>query len=178
MRIILEDPDGPGIFHPGEREAHRRFEVEALAREMQGTVADHLSAGNARFMAGSPFFFVSVREAGGAVFTQMLARVTTGQGTYPLLAFSDTRTFFFLLAESEGTRLLPLTQQRGCKAGMIFIDFARRARFRVNGELRQAGGEALPGFQCPTGYRLMEMRLEQAYANCQSRIVRLKAATS
>ena len=26
MRIVLEDPDGPGIFHAGERAAHARFE--------------------------------------------------------------------------------------------------------------------------------------------------------
>ena len=89
MRIVLEDPDGPGIFHAGERAAHARFGVQAQAREMQGTMASHLSAGNARFMASQPFFFASVREPDGAVFTQMLACVATAQGTYPLVAFDD-----------------------------------------------------------------------------------------
>lgn len=177
MRIILENPDGPDIFHAGEREAHRRFGVQEQAREMQGTVADRLSAGNARFMAGQPFFFASVRENGGAIFTQMLACVATAQGTYPLVAFGDAQTFYFLLHEEDGARLLNCAQQAGgCKAGMVFVDFARRARLRVNGLLQPAGPGALPGFQRPNGHRLMELQVEQAYANCQSRIVRLKVA--
>lgn len=176
MRIILEDPDGPGIFHAGEREAHRRFGVQEQAREMQGVVADRLSAGNARFMAGQPFFFASVREADGAIFTQMLACVTTAQGTYPLVAFGDAQTFYFLLGEEAGARLWQAVAQGGGKAGMVFVDFARRARLRVNGALRPAPPGALPGFECPPGHRLVQARVEQAYANCQARIVRLKSA--
>ena len=34
MRIVLEDPDGPGIFHAGEHAAHARFGVQAQAREL------------------------------------------------------------------------------------------------------------------------------------------------
>jgi len=177
MRIILEDPGAPDIFHAGEREAHRRFGVQAQAREMQGTVASRLSAGNARFMAGQPFFFISVREAEGAILTQMLACVATPRGAYPLVAFIDAQTFCFLLGEEAGARLLrTVAQAGGGKAGMVFVDFARRARLRVNGALRQAPHGALPGFQCPPGYCLMEVRVEQVYANCQARIVRLRAA--
>lgn len=176
MRIVLEDPDGPGIFHAGERAAHARFGVQAQAREMQGTVASHLSAGNARFMASQPFFFASVREPDGAVFTQMLACVATAQGTYPLVAFGDAQTFYFLLGEAAGARLWQAVAQGNGKAGMVFVDFARRARLRVNGTLRLAAPDALPGFACPVGHRLVEARVEQAYANCQARIVRLKAA--
>lgn len=178
MRIILEDPYERDIFHAGEREAHRRFGVQAEAREMKATIGAQLSAGNARFIASQPFFFLSVQEADGAIHTQMLSCAQTAQGIYPLAAFGDAQTFYFLLPEGEGQRLLSLTQQGGCKAGMIFVDFARRARFRVNGELRQAADAALPGFARPAGYRLMQMHLEQAYANCQSRIVRLKAAAA
>ena len=176
MRIILEDPYERDIFHAGEREAHRRFGVAAEAREMKATVNSQLSAGNAGFMACQPFFFLSVREAGGAIHTQMLACAATVQGTYPVVAFSDARTFYFLLGEHAGAVLLPLAQGDGCKAGTVFVDFARRARLRVNGRLCVAGDDALPGFQCPAGYRLMQMSVEQAYANCQSRIVRLRAA--
>lgn len=175
MRIILEDPCERDIFHPGERAAQRRFGVEAEAREMKGTIGDRLSAGQARFIASQPFFFLSVQD-GDAIHTQMLACAQTVQGCYPLLAFGDAQTFFFLLLENEGRRLLQLTHQNGCQAGMIFVDFARGARFRINGELRQAAGEALPDFQHPAGYRLMEMRVAQAYANCGTRIVRLKKA--
>ena len=178
MRIILEDPYERDLFHAGEREAHRRFGVDAEAREMKGTISDQLSAGHARFMAGQPFFFLSVREAGGAIHAQMLACATTAQGIYPLVAFGDAQTFYFLLPQEAGGALLALAEGDGCKAGTIFVDFARRARLRVNGRLCVAGDNALPGFQRPAGYRLMQMRVEQAYANCQSRIVRLRAANA
>ena len=176
MRIVLENPDGPGIFHAGERKAHALFGVQAQAREMQGVVVDRLSAGNARFMAGQPFFFASVREADGAIFSHMLACVTTAAGTYPLVAFGDAQTFYFLLGEASGGRFWQAVAQGDGKAGMIFVDFARRARLRVNGTLRQAAPGALPGFECPPGHRLVQARVEQAYTNCQTRIVRLKAA--
>ena len=178
MRIILENPYERDIFHAGEREAHRRFGVEAEAREMKGTISDQLSAGNASFIASQPFFFVSVREERGAIHTQMLVCVSTQQGTYPLVAFGDAQTFYFLLPEAAGATLLRRAQGEGCKAGAVFVDFARRARLRVNGRLRIAESRALPGFECPVGYRLMELRAQQVYANCQSRIVRMKLATA
>jgi hypothetical protein len=174
MQIVTQDPHDPGPFHPGEREAHRRFGVEAQARELQDVIAGRLSAGNARFMAGQPFFFISVRESDGSIFTQMLACAATAQGIYPLVAIGDAQTFFFLLPAGAGERLLRLARQGGCKAGLVFVDFARRARLRVNGALREASEGALPGFACPPGHRLVEVRVEQAYANCQSRIVRLE----
>lgn len=178
MRIILKDPYERDIFHAGECEAHRRFGVEAEAREMKGTIGDHLSAGNASFIASQPFFFVSVREECGAIHTQMLACVTTAQGTYPLVAFGDAQTFYFLLHKAAGASLLQLAGDDGCKAGTVFVDFARRARLRINGHLRVAESHALPGFQCPAGYELMQLRTQQVYANCQSRIVRLKLAVA
>ncbi len=168
MRIVLnEDPD---VFHAGEREAHRRFGVESLAREMEGVVAPQLSAGNARFMAAQAFFFITVREPSGAVWSQVLARVETAQGIYPLLAFGDAQTFHFLLDAQRDARLLA---GAGGQAGLIFMDFARRARLRVNGALHAVGDEALPGFRSPPGHQLMQVRVAQAYANCQSRIVRM-----
>ncbi|GGH63383.1 hypothetical protein GCM10010975_29130 [Comamonas phosphati] len=174
MRIILEDPYERDIFHGGEREAQRRFGVEAEAREMKGSIGDQLSAGNAGFIASQPFCFVSVREDSGAIHTQILACVTTAQGTYPLVAFGDARQFFFLLSQAEGERLLERAERVCCKVGMIFVDFARRARLRINGRLQQAGEQALPGFQCPPLHHLMQVHVEQVYANCQARIVRLQ----
>ena len=176
MRVILEDPYERDLFHPGEREAHRRFGVEAEAREMKGTVNEALNAGHARFIASQPFFFLAVQAADGAIHSQMLACVRTAQGTYPLVAFGDARCFYFLLDEREGPVLLARAGGAGCQAGLVFVDFARRARLRVNGQLRLAEDGALPGFQCPEGHRLMEMRVAQVYANCGARVVRLKVA--
>lgn len=178
MRILLEDPYERDIFHAGEQEAQRRFGVQAEAREMKGTIGVQLSAGNAAFIASQPFFFASVRQANGAIHTQMLACAATAQGTYPLVALGDAQRFYFLLGDAEGATLLPMAAGDGCKAGSIFVDFARRARLRINGQLRVAPADALAGFARPVGYRLMEMRVEQVYANCQSRIVRLKRASA
>ena len=178
MRIILEDPYERDIFHAGEREAHRRFGVEAEAREMKGTISDQLSAGNASFIASQAFFFISVREEGGAIHTQMLACATLAQGIYPLVAFGDAQTFYFLLHKAAGSTVLRLAQGNGCKAGTVFVDFARRARLRINGCLRVAASQALPGFQCPAGYELMQLGVQQVYANCQARIVRMKRAVA
>ena len=115
-------------------------------------------------------------RAAGCRASCFLACVATAQGTYPLVAFDDAQTFYFLLGEAAGVRLWQAVAQGNGKAGMVFVDFARRARLRVNGTLRLAAPDALPGFACPVGHRLVEARVEQAYANCQARIVRLKTA--
>lgn len=174
VRIILEGPEAADIFHAGEHEAHRRFGVEAEARELSNTIQPGLSSGHARFIATQPYFFLSVRERDGAIHSQMVASVQTAQGAYPLVAFGDHHHFYFLLNESEGTRLLELTANGGCPVGAIFVDFVRRARVRVNGLLRAAPEGALDGFECPAGHRLMAMDVQQAYANCNSRIVRMQ----
>ena len=176
VRIILEGSEAADIFHAGEHEAHRRFGVEAEANELSGTVQPGLSSGHARFIATQPFFFLSARERDGAIHIQMVACVQTAQGAYPLVAFGDHYHFYFLLNESEGTRLLELTADEGCPVGAIFVDFARRARVRVNGLLQVAPDDALSGFECPAGHRLMAMAVQQAYANCNSRIVKLGPA--
>ena len=188
MRIVLEDPYERDLFHAGELAAQRRFGVEAEAREMKGTIHDQLSASHAQFIASQPFFFLTVQVTGGAIHTQMLACAQTAQGTYPLVAFGDAQRFYFLLRETEGTQLLALLENPGphsspapnsnpsCQAGLIFVDFAQRARLRVNGLLQLADRDALPGFQCPAEHRLMAMHVAQVYANCATRIARLMLA--
>ena len=158
------------VFHAGEREAHRRFGVEELAREMQGTIAPQLSAGQARFMDAQAFCFITVREPSGALWSQVLPRVETPQGIYPLLAFGDARTFHFLADTERDARLLA---GAGGASGLVFVDFARGARLRVNGDLDVVDDAVLPGFRSPLGHRLMQLRVAQAYANCPARIVRM-----
>lgn len=51
----------------------------------------------------------------------------------------------FGVQEQAGAHLLHLARGQGCKAGMIFVDFARRARLHVNGRLRAAPADQLPG---------------------------------
>ena len=77
---------------------------------------------------------------------------------------------------ASGERFWQAVVPGDSKAGMVFVDFARRARLRVNGSLQLAPPDALPGFACPPGHRLVQARVAQAYANCQARIVHLKAA--
>lgn len=175
VRIILEGSEPAEIFHAGEREAHRRFDVVGEARELSGTIQPGLSSGQARLMAGQPFFFLSVREPSGEIHSQMVTCVQTRQGVYPLVAFRDAQHFCFLLRHSEGTRLWELARQSGCQAGAIFVDFARRLRLRVNGLLHMAGEADLPGFQCPAQHHLMAMAVQQAYSNCSTRIIRMQS---
>jgi hypothetical protein len=46
------------------------------------------------------------------------------------VAFGDAQTFYFLLGEAAGARLWQAVAQGDGKAGMVFVDFARRARLR------------------------------------------------
>lgn len=176
MSFILQRPGERGpVFHAGELAMQQRFGVEDLARELQDTIMPRLSAGHARFITEQPFFFVSALGADGLPLAQVVPRVETPEGAYPLLVIESPQTFCFMLPEATAEPLCAASRQNDGKAGLVFVDFTRRARLRINGRLQWLSDPASEGFHCPNGHRLMRVNVEQVYANCGARIVRMAA---
>ncbi|MBB2947525.1 hypothetical protein FB565_007296 [Actinoplanes lutulentus] len=138
-------------FHAGEialqRQAGVRHEAARLAPMLEPA---ELSAGVARFLAGQTFMAVTGRDATGRLWTSAL----TGPP-----GFLDVRSGTELAVH---TRIRPGDPLHGISAGQkvgtTAVDFARRRRVRINGELTAAAGG------------LLLIDVEQAFGNCPQHI--------
>ncbi|WP_433832139.1 pyridoxamine 5'-phosphate oxidase family protein [Actinoplanes sp. CA-015351] len=138
-------------FHAGEialqRQAGVRHEAARLAPMLEPA---KLSGGVARFLAGQTFMAVTGRDATGRLWTSAL----TGPP-----GFLDVRSGTELAVH---TRIRPGDPLHGISAGQkvgtTAVDFARRRRVRINGELTVAAGG------------LLLIDVEQAFGNCPQHI--------
>ncbi|RQR23354.1 hypothetical protein DIE23_35105 [Burkholderia sp. Bp9143] len=167
------------VFHAGELDAHHRFGVADEAERMSDVVTTRLSIGVRQFVESQPFMFVGTTRGGPAP-----ARVTCDivQGMrdvngdqWPVVRVIDTKTLRFALpTHGDGNRLDPLTCD-GSGVGLLFVDFVRGIRYRINGratlrtDLQEA--DAAPW---RAGSPIVELAVAQAYGNCGTRVVRLR----
>lgn len=177
MPFILTQPSDRTVFHEGELEIQRRYRVADLARELQTSIVPRLGAGHTRFIDRQSFFFICMLGADGLPVAQVVPRVEVPEGVYPLLAITAAETFYFMLSDTTAGPLCAASQHGAGKAGLIFVDFNQRARLRINGRVQWERDPAAQGFQCPAGHRLMRVDVEQVYANCNARIVKMQVPT-
>ncbi|AFK52909.1 hypothetical protein PJ900_18680 [Tistrella mobilis] len=167
------------VYHEGEREAHRRFGVEDEAAEISDMVTDRLSLGVRRFIEARSIVFVTTVDGTGRPVTAFKARPDDMPGQPPLIRAADSKRLIMALQPWDDLDVLDNCLQDDIGIGLLFVDFDRRARYRVNGRCRAvdpAAIEAEMGTLWPQARALVEVTVDQAYANCPARIVRLIAA--
>jgi predicted pyridoxine 5'-phosphate oxidase superfamily flavin-nucleotide-binding protein len=166
--------------HEGERMAHQRFGVEGFweAHDFNAMFPASIPSRMAAFMESLPFFFIATADLRGACDCSFRGREFDQSGhAYALVKVMDAKTLLFPdysgnnFFNSLGNILL------SGQIGMLFICFESQRRVRVNGrasiiEDRQAYAELWPLAQ-----RYVQVTVEQAYDNCQSRIPRMKLVT-
>lgn len=163
------------IFHAGELEAHHRFGVVDEALEMSDVVVDRLSLGVRRFIESQPFFFIGTASDGNNnVACDIVMRLKDSQGrALRLLKVNDSKTLVFALPPSETSGEFGGYLLDGGGVGLLFIDFQRRVRYRVNGRVRPCSHDS--STEWPAACRIVEIAVLQAYGNCSARVVRLEA---
>ena len=126
-------------------------------------------------MLAQPFFFISLLGLDGRMVAEVVPRVAVEAGAYPLVAIASPTCFYFMLGPGAAPLVSGALHDGPRRAGLIFVDFSRRRRLRVNGRVHpDADGREL-GFEVPSGARLMRLEVEQAYSNCGARVVGLTA---
>jgi len=163
--------------HEGERMAHQRFGVEGFwkAYNFNAMFPSSIPSGMAAFVESLPFFFIATANLLGECDCSFRGREFDESGrAYALVKVLDAKTLLF--PDYSGNNFfnsLGNILQSG-QIGMLFIDFESQRRVRINGrasiiEDRQAYAELWPLAQ-----RYIQVTVEQAYGNCQSRIPRMK----
>lgn len=147
------------------------------ARQLQQMVRPEIGTGLARFIEGLPFFFIATASPDGACDCSFRGHEELADGTpLPALKVIDPRTIVFPdfpgngLFNSLGNILV------NPHIGMLFMDFARQRRARVNG--RAGLHRANPAARAiwPMAEAVVTVEVVEAYGNCAARIPRLVPA--
>lgn len=169
--------DTDNIPHDGEREAQKRFcegrtaENDAPLAAMVQMVQDHIRPSWIGFLESQPFFFLATANQYGACDCSFRGREysITGNPT-PLLKVLDPKILVFPdysgnnLYHSLGNILV------NPHVGMLFVDFQKRLRARVNGTAEVIEDKNAYSEIWPRALRYVRITVEQAYPNCKARI--------
>ncbi|WP_175720322.1 hypothetical protein [Burkholderia anthina] len=165
------------VFHAGELDAHHRFGVADEAERMRDVVTTRLSIGVRQFVESQPFMFVGATcgEPARVTCDIVQGRRDANGDLWPVVRVIDTKTLRFALPmHAAGERIDALACDGG-GVGLLFIDFVRGIRYRINGRatLRTDLPEA-DAAPWPAGSPIVELAVGQAYGNCGTRVVRLR----
>ncbi|TDA43604.1 pyridoxamine 5'-phosphate oxidase family protein, partial [Burkholderia pyrrocinia] len=141
-------------------------------------VTTRVSIGVRQFVESQPFMFVGTACGGRAAVTcDIVQSLRDANGDLlPVVRVIDTKTLRFALP-AHGDGRIDATMCDGSGVGLLFVDFMRGIRYRINGRatLRADLPEA-DAAPWPTGSAIVELAVAQAYGNCGTRVVRLKPA--
>ncbi|GGF07514.1 pyridoxamine 5'-phosphate oxidase family protein [Stappia taiwanensis] len=168
-------PDNP-LGHAGELEMRRRFPSRYHWDEhnLPAMLRPTISMSLARFIEAQPFFFIATASAEGHCDASFRGREYTAAGApLPALRVLDETRLVFPdytgngLFNSLGNILV------NPHIGMLFVDFERQRRARVNGTAAiQRANDAIQDIW-PQARAAVVVTVEQAYGNCPARIPRL-----
>lgn len=164
------------ILHHGEMAAQERFtETDpwpegALNRMFQNRISPAVT----KFLEARPFFFIATANGEGRCDASFRAAEPDADGhPQPALKVLDEGTLVFPdfsgnnLFTSLGNILI------NPHIGMLFIDFERAMRMRVNGHAEILEDPRTHADIWPTALRYVQVTTEQVFGNCSKRIPRL-----
>ncbi len=160
-----------------EHTAHERFGVTEFwqYRDFSAMFLSNISPGLAAFVESLPFFFIATANQRGECDCSFRGREFNASGQpYALLKILDSQTLIFpdysgnKFFNSLGNILV------SGQIGMLFIDFERRLRARINGRAKVIEDPAAYANIWPLAQRYVEVHVEQVYGNCPARIPRMQ----
>lgn len=167
----------PYALHEGEVEAQRRFGVDGFWSEfsLSGMFSATIYEGLAGYIEGLPFFFMATANKRGECDCSFRGREFDLSGNpYPLLKVVDPGTLVFPdyrgnnLFNSFGNILV------NPQIGMLFVDFEKCARLRINGTAEIIEDLSVYSDIWPLAQRYVRVTPEQVYGNCKARIPKMK----
>ncbi|HRP78994.1 MAG TPA: pyridoxamine 5'-phosphate oxidase family protein [Aquamicrobium sp.] len=168
-------PDNP-LGHEGEIEMRSRFPSRYRWNEhnLPAMMSPAMPVSLARFIEAQPFFFIATASADGHCDSSFRGREYDISGNpLPALRVIDAHRLIFPDYAGNGLYNSLGNILTNPRIGMLFVDFQRQRRARVNGlaEIVQAGGEICGVW--PHAQAAVLVTVEQAYGNCPARIPRM-----
>jgi len=149
-----------GFYGPAARDLQARFDTTALADRLESViVVDALSEDDRRFVGSRDFFFLSTVSDDG------FPTVSYKGGAPGLVTVLDPTTLAFPNYDGNGMYLSMGNIVETARIGMLFIDFERPTRLRVQATAALSDRadllERYPGAQL-----VVVAKITQAWVNC------------
>lgn len=168
-------PDNP-LGHLGELEMRRRFPSHYRWNEhnLPLMMRPSLAPSLARFIEAQAFFFIATANAEGHCDASFRGRNYDEAGLpLPALKILDERRIIFPDYSGNGLYNSLGNVLSNPHIGMLFMDFARQRRARVNGIAVIAEADEAVKSIWPQAQAVVMVTVEQAYGNCTARIPKM-----
>ncbi|MGB5758091.1 MAG: pyridoxamine 5'-phosphate oxidase family protein [Acidimicrobiales bacterium] len=151
------------FYSESSRRLQERFQTVALADRLEAAIiTDRLSDADQQFVAGRDFFFLST--VGGDGFPT----VSYKGGDVGLVTVVDPGTLAFPSYDGNGMYLSMGNLAETPRIGMLFIDFVKPTRLRVQGEATidevDQSNEMLDRY--PGAELIVRVHITAAFTNC------------
>lgn len=156
------------MFHEESRALQDRFDTRRLADRIESRlVHDEIGEGDRRFIEQVDMFFLATADAEGR------PNCSYKGGAPGFVRVLDARTLAFPNYDGNGMYLSMGNVGVNPHVGLLFIDFERRSRMRVNGVASIDHQDALlPAY--PEAQFIVRVRVREVFPNCPRYIHELK----
>lgn len=147
-----------------------QWDADGLARMVRPTLSPAL----ANFIEARPFFFIATANAEGHCDASFRGREYSAAGL-PLPAIKVMDECRLVFPDYPGNGLYNSLGNVAVNPhiGMLFMDFDRQRRARVNGRAEIVAADAEIRRLWPLAQAAVWVTVEQAYGNCPARIPRM-----
>ena len=149
-----------GLYHDGNRRLQDQFDSRRLADRLEEVkVRDHIDEGDRAFLERLDMFFLATADAQGR------PNCSYKGGDPGLVRVLDPRTLAFPGYDGNGMFLSLGNALVNPEVGLLFIDFQRRRRLRLNGTATVSLDDALLG-SWPGARQVVRVAVREVFPNC------------
>jgi uncharacterized protein len=160
--------DEDGLYHVGSRAPQDRFDTRRLADRLAAVkVHDRFTADDREFLARLDMFFLASADAAGRPTCSYKG------GDPGFVRVVDDRTLVFPCYDGNGMYLSMGNVAVNPAVGLLFIDFERQRRMRVDGTAALHPDDALLGAY-PGAQFVVRVVADRIYPNCARYIHRYR----
>lgn len=148
------------FYHDGNRRLQDRFETRPLAdRLREAIVGSQISAEDQAFIEAQNMFFLATVDDQGR------ANCSYKGGSVGLVKVLDPQTLAFPSYDGSGMYLSAGNVLVNPNVGLLFVDFQRQARLRVNGSASIDDNDPLLA-EWPEAQLIVRIKLREVFPNC------------
>jgi len=148
------------LYHDGSRRLQDRFDTRRLADRLdERLVHDSLDADDREFVESCDMLFLATADAEGR------PQCSYKGGEPGFVRVLDPHTIAFPLYDGNGMYLTAGNALANPHVGLLFIDFERRRRLRLNGVATVADDDPLLA-EFPEAQLVVRVRAREVFPNC------------
>jgi predicted pyridoxine 5'-phosphate oxidase superfamily flavin-nucleotide-binding protein len=156
------------LYHEGNRSLQDRFDTRRLAdRIEQVLLSDTIDDHDRAFIESMDMFFIATADEDGR------PNCSYKGGDPGFVRVLDERTIAFPNYDGNGMYLSMGNMLRNPRVGLLFIDFAKGRRMRLNGEASVDMDDPLRA-EWPEAQFVVRVRAREVFPNCPRYIHRMR----